>query len=569
PLIDRSILLKLDRLERHLGSFDTMSYNVSRQGFDRVAGSRRRPPMITTIPEGHARRRSSGTPSTTLALGTKETTQASSFNHSLICSPSSPTNKPCKFLFPLRIAEQESKARLHFAQILHLGRELDRIVVLPNVAKSRMGACFKWPFGVYYDVGGNEDADGAQEDGAEGGSEEVETGGTETKLRVITMDGFRLWAEQEASKRGTPLKAQLVSFSTALPPSLIDEVEELEQQPPPLPSSPSPGGEPSLQVDTTLPVVSSPLRFYRYDTDLASQSEFPGCFPARFEWLKLADESLYVTVDSRSAESPASLEDLGTKVVDALRVGAGRRTTENEAEDWGRLGEDDQALLVHDEAAGTGMVHGDPDVLVLNWELRHPLFSPGEQVPTLSYSPSLHHLAQSIVPSTPYLAIHWRMETVPPDVLEECAHALVDVLSTILADREHLAKDVDVVWFASDYPYPPLPKSGTFRNFDAQHDAAISILQDAFKPGGELQAWKLMGASEAILNLGQRTEQLQQAKGDLDPLELLRDPGVLGIVDKMIVSEAMLFVSGSKKCSRHRCVRLMDERLGANVVVVV
>jgi hypothetical protein len=175
----------------------------------------------------------------------------------------------------------------------------------------------------------------------------------------------------------------------------------------------------------------------------------------------------------------------------------------------------------------------------------------------------------------------------------------------MLADREHLARGVDVVWFASDYPYPislpsseprpatgdverplwplassglgnstrlpdpgsslpskPLPKSGTFRNFNEQHDAAVSILQDAFKQGGELETWTLTDVSEAIAhrldnhNKGGPSAGLGDVVSSNDRLEdvegLVRDPGVLGIVDKLIATEATLFVSGSRKCSRHR-----------------
>jgi hypothetical protein len=196
---------------------------------------------------------------------------------------------------------------------------------------------------------------------------------------------------------------------------------------------------------------------------------------------------------------------------------------------------------------------------------------------------------------------------------------LVDVLSTMLADREHLARGVDVVWFASDYPYPvsltadfelrsttttttgdggrawssaasglgksaassspfassttvgnsgvslpskPLPKSVTFRNFNEQHDTAVSILQDAFRQGGELEAWKLTDVSEAITHRLEHHSRDDPSDGlddvgssndDLEELEgLVRDAGVLGIVDKLVATEATLFVSGSRKCSRQR-----------------
>ncbi|KAJ7227470.1 hypothetical protein GGX14DRAFT_630091 [Mycena pura] len=95
-----------------------------------------------------------------------------------LCGPT-----PCRFLLPLRISEPESKAHMHFMEILQLAQKLDRTLVLPNVGKSRMGACYKWEFETYYDL------DKLESDLA------VRSG------RPITMkrDLFRRWIDAEAT----------------------------------------------------------------------------------------------------------------------------------------------------------------------------------------------------------------------------------------------------------------------------------------------------------------------------------------------------------------------------------
>nr|GAT53418.1 predicted protein [Mycena chlorophos] len=120
PLVDRSVLQRLAALEIFPDP-DERPYFSPDDTLTRM-------PLVTRIPETSASsKRSTPVPP-------------------LDCGPS-----PCRFLLPLRVAEQESNARLHLAQIIHLAHELDRTLVLPNVGKNHIGACFKWPFDAYYD----------------------------------------------------------------------------------------------------------------------------------------------------------------------------------------------------------------------------------------------------------------------------------------------------------------------------------------------------------------------------------------------------------------------------------
>ncbi|KAI9010363.1 hypothetical protein CLU79DRAFT_773419 [Phycomyces nitens] len=56
----------------------------------------------------------------------------------------------CRFILPIVITEQESKAQEHFRQIAYLSGYVDRTIVLPNVHNSHMGACRQRPFSFYY-----------------------------------------------------------------------------------------------------------------------------------------------------------------------------------------------------------------------------------------------------------------------------------------------------------------------------------------------------------------------------------------------------------------------------------
>lgn len=128
PLVDRTTLQELDQLQDLF--MDENSSHSSIQW----------PPRVTRLPEDPSRSRS-----------VDENKRLTKFSNEGICeTPTHP--QPCRFLFPVRIAEQESKARIHFFQLAKLAMQLNRTLVLPKVGKSKIGACFKWSFQTYYDL---------------------------------------------------------------------------------------------------------------------------------------------------------------------------------------------------------------------------------------------------------------------------------------------------------------------------------------------------------------------------------------------------------------------------------
>uniref|UniRef100_A0A0K3CSP8 BY PROTMAP: gi/342321161/gb/EGU13096.1/ Proteophosphoglycan 5 [Rhodotorula glutinis ATCC 204091] n=1 Tax=Rhodotorula toruloides TaxID=5286 RepID=A0A0K3CSP8_RHOTO len=58
----------------------------------------------------------------------------------------------CRFLVPIAIGEQESRAQLHLIQLAHLSVVLDRTLVLPRAYSSRFSSCGQQSFDFFYSV---------------------------------------------------------------------------------------------------------------------------------------------------------------------------------------------------------------------------------------------------------------------------------------------------------------------------------------------------------------------------------------------------------------------------------
>ncbi|KAI9494004.1 hypothetical protein BDB00DRAFT_820390 [Zychaea mexicana] len=97
----------------------------------------------------------------------------------------------CRFMLPIAITEQESKAQEHFRQLAFLSGKLGRTIVLPNVHSSHLGACRHFPFSFYYS------------------SEWLEQ--NKRFFNYITMEDFREWlAERQSSDTAVPTSQEVV-----------------------------------------------------------------------------------------------------------------------------------------------------------------------------------------------------------------------------------------------------------------------------------------------------------------------------------------------------------------------
>ncbi|KAK7682558.1 hypothetical protein QCA50_014358 [Cerrena zonata] len=419
---------------------------------------------------------------------------------------------PCRILLPLWIGEQESRSRMHLVQVLQLARSLNRTLVLPNVGRSRIGACGRWEFEVYYDVGS-----------FVGPKTEADEG---LVRKVMLMDDFRTWLEM----RPTEPSGQLL---------FVDEKTDVDEDASKDKISPNSTEALSVYVDkTSLDVEDSRLRKVR-------------CLPTKYRQLELE------TFAPMTVHIPPVDSFGGQFLADAL------------AQD---------EIIRHSVLQGS-LLDPIPEVLVLHWDTRHfpfpNLLDP--EAMNLDYSSKLYSLARKLM-QPPYLAIHWRMETVSPSLLPDCAEALVDTLTTLLSDP-NLASGIQTIWFASDFPWPvsssaadilnsnlegdqtqgsmqiasSARRSNTFRSVSHEHVEAIGIFTSAFRKGGVLENWRLTGVTEELERV--RREMEKEGKGyvleeDDDEGVLLEDSGVLGILDKLVAMDSALFVSGAKRCGR-------------------
>ncbi|KAK7006181.1 hypothetical protein R3P38DRAFT_3601854 [Favolaschia claudopus] len=416
PFVDRSILHRLAELET--------SPDPDEHPYSYVSGPQR-PPLVTRIPEVTSRQPD-------------------------ICD-----SRPCRFLLPLRIGEQESKARIHFVEILQLAQRLDRILVLPNVGKSRIGACFKFGFESYYDL-------------------EKLTQDLLPAAVTVKMDVFRRWVNHAHAP-----SAQMVFLSAK---------EESQSD-----------------VD----FFNDDMSIRLYD----KADSLPQCV-SRFSSLRTdAHAQLHIHLMPHTHGHPINASILDALTRPAIQI-----------------------------AAASSPTSTDPDVLVVSWDLRHRIFPVTLSSPILHYSPRLHALATALAPPSGYVMVHWRMESVPPANLPQCAHALVNTLTRLPAS------DTRTIWFASDYPQPihgtAKTKSGTFRDVGPLHARAVGIFRDAFAEGGKLAGWE-------VVELTDETMAMATLEADTEwDAEFLEDAGVRAIVDKIIGVQATLFVSGTPQCSR-------------------
>ncbi|PFH50035.1 hypothetical protein AMATHDRAFT_48234 [Amanita thiersii Skay4041] len=460
PVVDRSILEKLEYLDRRSGNpGETGDYSWS----DRW------PPLVTRIPESKF--------SSMRYVSYSETSD--------LCGPHSPSQRPCRFLVPYRIAGQESTARIHLLQMISLAHILNRTFVLPNVGKSRLGACLGWDFTVYYDTSGLD-------------KQEIQYAKIEVlKSWIDLQHASRVWSQ-------STIVGQLIILDEKPKPVL--EMNNLNNQ-----LHPKDDGDALLYV-----------------SDMESLPDM-GCFSTWFENL---DMSFHNPV-SFNIVSPTKIAPVGmeNQLRDAFRRAAGWQKT------WPKT------LTSGEEDIGTPT--SDPDILVINWDLRHTLLpTPALE---LRYPARLTDLAKVLAPSGPYLAVQWRMEGIKPEDLSQCAYALVRTLANMLHGSS-LTEDVETIWLATDLDtlrlHKSSPKLRRPTDFAQWQDEAMKIIRSAFEPARELASWKL-----------------ETLNGQLEgPYHTVRnrngvwidDSGVRGILDKLIAIDATLFVSGTRKCSRTR-----------------
>ncbi|EIW84581.1 hypothetical protein CONPUDRAFT_151595 [Coniophora puteana RWD-64-598 SS2] len=380
---------------------------------------------------------------------------------------------PCRFLLPYRIGEQESKARQHLAQVARLAEVLNRTLVLPNVGRSRVGACARWPFGAYYDAGLQ------SLPGGEGESGKGEENGV--YARGVDLEKFRAWVH------GRPTRPALGSVQLQTRASVSETDINMD-----------------LEVVAALP-NASPMSYTPClrKLGLGSLRSSPSPPSSPFDnQAEPVSAGMTILVAQDKLHRPPYEPYPGSRVID---------------------------LIFKSPAINNAQV------LVLEYDLRHPIFSPADIIidDHLRYAPWLHTLAHRLIErAKPNIGVHWRMEGVPPQNLEPCARDLVNVLSDLALED---GSERGVIWLATDYPgliqvdnSVSMPstsmKSTTFTSNTSAVEPALDVLRSSVRPGGLLEGWKLTELDEQIRHaeLAEKmSEKLTVDEG------LLEDSGVV------------------------------------------
>ena len=485
------------------------------------------PPPITHVPEEHD--------TNDLAAKVDDRTHKNE-NMKLSSFDTAYCNGACRFLLPVRIGEQESKARVHFTQLLTLARRLNRTIVLPNVGKSRMSACSKWPFGAYYDT-----------------NEFAHRNDSLDSRVVMDFEGFAKWVDERP----------------ALPNGFIISMESM------------PRDRRDLDVlGSQTKSENVPFIVQKAEVD----PKILSCLESKLARLRssLPEMALSISFHSGSLKTEP---DTSTRLVQLLSNSLDIDTDP----DFDLItGPGYEHTLQYTNSSYLSLA--DIDVLVLDYDLRYPLYTaPAHPNFNLHYAPVLYDLADRLTDNLgPFIGVHWRMENMPVQNLAWCAASLVSTLHALLQD-DVTGKNVRHVWLATDHPRPlstfmdldgvrfprdvdqmlngvgngkddgpsqnygPLRKSSTFEALSSEHDDAIGILTEAFEPGGDLDAWKLTDLAEQL-------RRYPYVEGRFDMNEtLLGDPGVFGILDKLVIVQAKLFVSGSTDCSKTRFAYILSD----------
>ncbi|KAI7897388.1 uncharacterized protein EV154DRAFT_409994 [Mucor mucedo] len=102
---------------------------------------------------------------------------------------------PCRFMNLETVVEQETRAQMHLRNFAFTAGIINRTLVLPNVANSRIGACKEYDFEYYYDIQW-------AKDNAE-------------HFKYITMQEFIDWLDERKS-HGVPANDQIMTIHDIL-----------------------------------------------------------------------------------------------------------------------------------------------------------------------------------------------------------------------------------------------------------------------------------------------------------------------------------------------------------------
>ncbi|KAI7902464.1 uncharacterized protein BX663DRAFT_531402 [Cokeromyces recurvatus] len=374
----------------------------------------------------------------------------------------------CRFLLPVYISEQESKAQLHFRQIAFLAGKLGRTIVLPNVHNSHLGSCLPHPFRFYYDQSWLDN--------------------NKEHFKYITMEDFKEWVLERRFAGAIPT-AQEIFLQGVRKSRLMEKAKNCFQ---------------SSFDFSNRPIVGYQVPDHHNPLDLNITNIFVNL---------LSDEAREYEYFTYKDQLSPNEEDHGIN--------------NNKATD----------LL------SSSSPPPPVDVINLFYDRRYKFIEDQDANIPLPYNQKWVEIADKISSQLkPYVAIHWRMETLKPvSNLLPCAKDLIDKISQLTSQK------APNVFLLTDYPHllnttGARPESSSFnaKQLVSEHHEAIQYLYEHTNitltsiNNGKIPYAELPSQNWHILPINATSSE--------DNLPL--DRSVLGIVDKLVAMNAQWFFAG-------------------------
>lgn len=325
---------------------------------------------------------------------------------------------------------------------------------------------------------------------------------------VIRQDRFRAWVDSLAS----PPSAQLVfldrTYPKSFPPVVIDG---------------------QVHDGLGLSVYESPDAA----TVLYRQT---GCLNRKFPRLNLAASfpPLLLVVDDRHKQE-INRGDISRVLLEKLS----ELTSTHAQSDLLTKSND------HSMNYDSNHTQGSPDVLVVSWNTPISTFEP-HSTQTFLYSPRLRALAARLIRRLgPYIAVTWDIETLEADGVLGCLEALKSTLHSVLGADDQLG--IRKIWLAGNLSPSDLIHSKPF--------CTSTPTEEFFTTGVNLT-----GIHQELEGMAREGEEVDDLANNGDEVarkqEVLKDAGILRILDKLVSIKSTILVTASKKCGKTRFVYL-------------
>ncbi|GAA5993929.1 hypothetical protein JCM5350_005478 [Sporobolomyces pararoseus] len=498
----------------------------------------------------------------------------SSSSSSSISSPTSNVHR--SFVFPVRIAEQESKAQQHLHQLALLAISLNRTLVLPNVGGSRLHSCHLFPFAFHYDI-------------------DSWIKRYEGKLSVVQQEEWLKRVEGEStvySVRSVRLKE-----GKKVVGSQLEQVGRQKEEDHPFVLSDFCLDKASSFFEPAQPSVSTfyaPFRYREFDnvalggfanglvsslSRLFLSPSTDSLTPVAFQTIPSFNSSipidvLFVDYNLRYHIFPTMLPNSTDLTPPPPSPLPPPIDVDDAIIDLDPVDLAEEMLSLSDYS----VAHYDPFPFLRLLAPSSPLES--RQHPFLSFSPMPYstlwtELSRRIAENlSPFAGVHWRMENVPSSHLSSCATSLARTLDSLSTEP----KPPLTVYLASDYSFDSVLStsnhsavahslSDTFNHLTSSHRAAASRLVHLLRPSTSFLSWILpstfhatrsppslktlptvLESTPSLLPL-HLTRALESLDGDLFAL----DSGLKGVLDKLVLAEADYFVAGSPEKGKEMC----------------